>query len=42
MNFQAALTINKSIANLHLYLGVTYKALEQYELARKLCWRHMR
>jgi tetratricopeptide (TPR) repeat protein len=33
--FQAAIAINKNIANLHLYLGVTYKALGQYDLAQE-------
>ncbi len=33
--FQAALAINKNIADLNLYLGVTYKALGQYDLAQE-------
>jgi tetratricopeptide (TPR) repeat protein len=33
--FQSALAINKNIADLHLYLGVTYKALEEYDLAQE-------
>ena len=33
--FQAALTINKNIADLHLYLGVTYKALGDYDKAQE-------
>lgn len=33
--FQAALAINKNIADLHLYLGITYKALEEYDLAQE-------
>lgn len=33
--FQAALAINKNIADVHLYLGITYKALEQYDLAEE-------
>ena len=33
--FNAALAINKNIANLHLYLGVAYKALSKYDLAEE-------
>lgn len=33
--FQAALAINKNIADLHLYLGITYKALQEYDLAQE-------
>lgn len=33
--FQAALAINKNIADLHLYLGVTQKALGNYDLAQE-------
>jgi tetratricopeptide (TPR) repeat protein len=33
--FQAALAINKNISDLHLYLGVTYKALGDYDLAQE-------
>jgi tetratricopeptide (TPR) repeat protein len=33
--FQDALAINKNIADLHLYLGVSYKALEEYDLAQE-------
>ncbi len=33
--FQAALSINKNIADLHLYLGITYKALGDYDLAQE-------
>jgi tetratricopeptide (TPR) repeat protein len=33
--FQAALAINKNIPDLNLYLGVTYKALNQYDLAQE-------
>jgi len=33
--FKAALAINKNIADLHLNLGVAYKALEQYDLAQE-------
>jgi tetratricopeptide (TPR) repeat protein len=33
--FQAALAINKNIADLHLYLGITYKALGEYDLAQE-------
>lgn len=34
--FQAAIAINKNIANLHLYLGVTYKALGQFDQAQEV------
>ena len=34
--FQAAIGINKNIANLHLYLGVTYKALGQFDQAQEV------
>jgi len=34
--FQTAITINKNIANLHLYLGITYKALGQYDQAQEV------
>lgn len=33
--FQAALTINKNIPDLNLYLGITYKALGEYDLAQE-------
>lgn len=33
--FQAAITINKNIADLHLYLGVTYRALGELGLAQE-------
>lgn len=33
--FQAALAINKNIADLYLNLGVAYKLLEQYDLAQE-------
>jgi tetratricopeptide (TPR) repeat protein len=33
--FEAALAINKNIADLHLYLGVTYKALGEYDKAQE-------
>ncbi len=33
--FQAALAINKNISDLHLYLGVTYRALGDYDLAQE-------
>jgi tetratricopeptide (TPR) repeat protein len=33
--FQAALAINKNIPDLNLYLGVTYKALGDYDLAQE-------
>lgn len=33
--FNAALTVNKNIANLHLYLGVAYKSLSKYDLAEE-------
>jgi tetratricopeptide (TPR) repeat protein len=33
--FQAALAINKNISDLHLYLGVTQKALGNYDLAQE-------
>lgn len=33
--FQAAVAINKNIADLHLYLGVTYRALGDYDLAQE-------
>ena len=33
--FQSALSINKNIADLNLYLGITYKAMEQYDLAQE-------
>lgn len=32
--FEAALAINKNIADLNLYLGIAYKALGQYDLAQ--------
>ena len=34
--FQAAIANNKNIANLHLYLGVTYKALGQFDQAQEV------
>lgn len=33
--FQQALVINKNIADLHLYLGVTYKAMGDYDRAQE-------
>lgn len=33
--FQSALSINKNIADLNLYLGITYKAQEKYDLAQE-------
>ena len=33
--FQTALAINKNIPDLNLYLGITYKALGQYDLAQE-------
>lgn len=33
--FQTALAINKNIPDLNLYLGITYKALGQYDLAEE-------
>ena len=33
--FQAALAINKNISDLHLYLGVAYRALGDYDLAQE-------
>lgn len=33
--FQAALAINKNIPDLNLYLGITYKALGDYDLAQE-------
>jgi len=33
--FQAALAINKNIPDLNLYLGITYKALGEYDLAQE-------
>ncbi len=33
--FQAALAINKNIPDLNLYLGITYKALNEYDLAQE-------
>ena len=33
--FQTALAINKNISDLNLYLGITYKALGQYDLAQE-------
>jgi tetratricopeptide (TPR) repeat protein len=33
--FQAALAINKNISDLNLYLGITYKALGEYDLAQE-------
>jgi tetratricopeptide (TPR) repeat protein len=33
--FQTALTINKNIPSTNLYLGVTYKALEEYDKAQE-------
>jgi len=33
--FQAALAINKNIADLNLYLGITYKALGEFDLAQE-------
>lgn len=35
VEFQAALAINKNIADLHLYMGITYKALGDYDLAQE-------
>jgi tetratricopeptide (TPR) repeat protein len=35
MEFEKAIAINKSIADLHLYLGLAYKALERYDLAQE-------
>jgi len=32
--FEKAISINKNIADLHLYLGITYKAMERYDLAQ--------
>ena len=34
LEFEKAISLNKSIADLHLYLGITYKALERYDLAQ--------
>ncbi len=33
--FQAALAINKNIPDLNLYMGITYKALNEYDLAQE-------
>jgi tetratricopeptide (TPR) repeat protein len=33
--FEAALAINKNIADLHLYMGVTYKAMGDYDKAQE-------
>lgn len=33
--FQTALTYNKNIPDLHLYLGITYKALEEFDKAQE-------
>ncbi|MBN2550951.1 MAG: tetratricopeptide repeat protein [Anaerolineales bacterium] len=33
--FQTAIGINQNIADLHLYLGVTYRALQEYDLAQE-------
>lgn len=35
LEFERAIAINKNIADLHLYLGVTYKAQERYDLAQE-------
>jgi tetratricopeptide (TPR) repeat protein len=33
--FEKAISINKSLPDIHLYLGITYKALERYDAAQE-------
>ena len=35
LEFEKAISLNKNIADLHLYLGLAYKALERYDLAQE-------